>query len=79
MTRLLLREAFEGAHRWFGRSIVAAVIVVIAVFGNQRLASYRAVRWQSPRTIELFKQLNKQIPPDKGRKGTNRACPQINN
>ena len=63
---LLLCEAFEGAHRWFGRSIVAAVIVVIAAFGNQGLASYRAVRWHSPRTIKLFKQLKKQIPPDKG-------------
>jgi len=63
---LLLCEAFEGAHRWFGKSIVAALIVVIAIFSNQGLASYRAVRWHSPRTIELFRQLNKQIPPDKG-------------
>ena len=54
-----LCEAFEGAHRWFGRSIVAAVIVVIAVFGNEGLASYRAIRWHPPRTIKLFKQPNR--------------------
>ena len=36
MGLLLLCEAFEGAHRWFGRSIVAAVIVVIAGFRRRR-------------------------------------------
>jgi hypothetical protein len=52
-------------HR-LGKGAIAVILIVIIGFCNQGLAAYRAVRWQSPRTIELFKKLNRQIPPDKG-------------
>ena len=50
---------------WLGRSWIAIILFVIILFSNQGLVAYRAIRDQSPRTIELFKKLNGQIPPDK--------------
>lgn len=62
---LLTGDQFNKVHRWFGRSVVAALVLIIVVFCNHGLASYRAIRWHSPRTLALFKQLNHQIPGDK--------------
>jgi 4-amino-4-deoxy-L-arabinose transferase-like glycosyltransferase len=63
---LSVGDVFSRIHRWFGRSVVIALVLVVAVFCNQGLASYRATGRQSSRTIGLFKELNRRIPPDKG-------------
>jgi len=62
----LIGDIVGKIDRRLGKGAIAVVLVVIVGFCNQGLASYRAMRWQSPRTIELFKKLNRQIPPDKG-------------
>ena len=48
-------------------SIIGFVVwfVLIVIYCTQGLGAYRQIRWQSPRTIELFQELNRQIPPDK--------------
>jgi hypothetical protein len=65
LTLLSLGEVFARFHPWLGRFVVGALLILVVVFCNQGLAAYRAVRWQSPRTIALFQRLNREIPPDK--------------
>ncbi len=62
---LALGDLFGAVNRLLGKSVVAILIVMLTVFCNAGLAEYRAVRWHSPKTIELFKQLHDQVPPDK--------------
>lgn len=62
---LAVGDVFSRVDRRLGKSIVVVLVLVVAGFCNQGLASYRAIRWQSPRTISLFKELNRRIPPDR--------------
>jgi 4-amino-4-deoxy-L-arabinose transferase-like glycosyltransferase len=62
---LAVGDVFSRVHRRLGRLIAVVLILVVAGFCNQGLASYRAIRWQSTRTISLFKELNRRIPPDR--------------
>lgn len=57
---------FTKIHPWFGRAVIAALVLMIVSFCNQGLAECRAMRSQSPQTLALFGMLNKRIPPDKG-------------
>jgi hypothetical protein len=62
---LAIGDLLRAVHRLIGGSVVAVLIVMLVVFCNEGLAQYRAIRWHSPVTIELFKRLNEEIPPDK--------------
>ena len=62
---LIIGDLFYMLNRWLGRLIVAILVIVVVIYCNQGLAAYRAVRWQAPHTINLFKRLNREIPPDK--------------
>lgn len=61
---LLLGDLFGRIHRWIGSLVTVAFILALLPFCHRGLASYRAERWQSPRTISLFKELNRRIPSD---------------
>jgi 4-amino-4-deoxy-L-arabinose transferase-like glycosyltransferase len=63
---LSVGDVFGRIHRWFGRSVVIALVLVVAAFCDQGLASYRTIGRPSSRTISLFKELNRRIPPNKG-------------
>lgn len=63
---LWIGDVFGGIHRVFGGSVVAALTVILVVLCNEGLSDYRDVRWQSPRTLDLFKELNRRTPPDRG-------------
>jgi hypothetical protein len=48
-----------------GKVSIVAMLMPIVLFCNKELVAYRAVRWHSPVTIEMFKKLNRRIPPNK--------------
>jgi len=62
---MMIGDILRKIHRRAAVAGVIAGIIIIAAFCTRGLAAYRQIRWQSPRTIELFQELNRQIPPDK--------------
>jgi len=61
----MIGDILRKIHRRAAVVGVIAGVIIVAVFCTRGLAAYRQIRWQSPRTIELFQELNRQIPPDK--------------
>ena len=61
----MIGDILRKIHRRAAVAGVIAGVIIVAVFCTRGLAAYRQIRWQSPRTIELFQELNRQIPPDK--------------
>ncbi|MBA7694176.1 hypothetical protein ES703_102783 [subsurface metagenome] len=62
---LLLFDILKNLHRvvaFAGVVILMGVFVVFCAIGTNY---YYGIRWQSPAKIEMFKTLNKMIPPDK--------------
>ncbi len=62
---MMIADILRKIHRRAAVAGVIASVIIIAVFCTRGLAAYRQIRWQSPRTIELFQELNRQIQPDK--------------
>ncbi|MCK5271080.1 MAG: hypothetical protein KAJ52_00835 [Sedimentisphaerales bacterium] len=62
---MMIADILRKIHRRAAAAGIIAGVIIIAVFCTRGLAAYRQIRWQSPRTIELFRELNRQIPPEK--------------
>lgn len=63
---LVWRVLAKVTHVALGYVVAGGVVVLCAVYCWQGLmAFHHDHRWQSERTLELFKKLNKEIPPDK--------------
>jgi len=60
---LLIYDLFKRISLLWGRIVIISLLIFAFIICNQGLADYRRVRWQSPRTIELFQTLNQKIPP----------------
>ena len=60
---LLIYDLFKRINLLLGKIVIFLLLMLAFILCNQGLADYRGVRWQSPRTIELFKKLNQMIPP----------------
>jgi len=74
---LLMNVVTKLTHRVVAYAVAAGLVVLFGVFcwlglfrgepykGPEDNKGYFQIRWQSERTLDLFKKLNKQIPPDK--------------
>jgi len=62
---MVLADILEKVHR---RLSVAGTVVLVGVFFVFCMSGtnyYYSIRWQAPEKVEMFKMLNRRIPPDK--------------
>jgi hypothetical protein len=62
---MLLADFLAKINRWVARAAVVLLVGIIFISCTMGLNYYYSIRWQSPRKIEMFKDLNQMIPPDK--------------
>lgn len=62
---MLLADALAKIHRRLAAACVVVLITVFFISCAMGTNYYYAVRWQPEAKIEMFKMLNKAIPPDK--------------
>ena len=62
---MLLNNTLAGSNRRVANAITVLLMAVIFVYCTAGLNYYYNIRWQAPAKIKMFKDLNKQIPPDK--------------
>jgi len=62
---MLLKDIISKANRRAANTAVIVLVGIIFVFCTKATNFYYHIRWQQPAKIEMFKNLNQKIPPDK--------------
>jgi hypothetical protein len=62
---MLLFDILKKIHRRLAYAVVATLVGVLLVYCAIGTNYYYAIRWQSPRKIEMLETLKRNIPPDK--------------
>jgi hypothetical protein len=62
---MLLADILKKVHKTLADISIVALVAISAAFCFTGTNYYYSIRWQAPAKIEMFKMLNKRIPPDK--------------
>jgi hypothetical protein len=62
---MLASDIISKANRRAANTAVVVLVAVIFVFCTKATNFYYHIRWKQPALIEMFKDLNQKIPPDK--------------
>ncbi|UCC22534.1 MAG: glycosyltransferase family 39 protein, partial [Planctomycetota bacterium] len=62
---MLVKDIISKVNRPAANTAVVVLVVIIFVFCTKATNFYYHIRWQQPAKIEMFKDLNQNIPPDK--------------
>lgn len=62
---MLLADILKKANKYLAIAAVLGLIALFSVYSVRGTKYYYGIRWQAPAKIEMFKKLNKDIPPDK--------------
>ena len=62
---MLVKDIISKVNRPAANTAVVVLVVIIFVFCTKATNFYYHIRWQQPAKIEMFKDLNQKIPPDK--------------
>ncbi len=62
---MLAKDIISKANRWAANAAVVVLVAIIFISCARGTNFYYNIRWQQPAKIEMFKDLNKKIPPDR--------------
>jgi hypothetical protein len=61
----LVGDVISKINRKFGQLAMIIIIAIVLIFCVKGTDYYYSIRWQPQAKIDMFKKLNRQIPPDK--------------
>ncbi|MHC4705475.1 MAG: glycosyltransferase family 39 protein [Planctomycetota bacterium] len=62
---MLLADIIKKANKYLAIAAALGLIALFSVYSVRGTNHYYGIRWQAPAKIEMFKKLNRDIPPDK--------------
>jgi hypothetical protein len=62
---MLARDIISKVNHWAANAAVIVLVAIIFISCTRGTNFYYNIRWQQPAKIEMFKDLNKKIPPNK--------------